>query len=480
MPSTSDQFRKPHGRPLASAWDEGPDTIVWIATKRGTGGMSIMWWEFRHAVAKFPPLDDEFPATRSYLRHMEKARNIRYAVDIALKDTPVVLLHGVRQTGKTTLAKAIARERGARYVTLDDHPTLEAALNDPPAFIQGLGTLAVIDEVQNAPNIFRAIKASVDRDRRPGRFLLTGSANVLVLPRLGDSLAGRMEIIPLFPFAQDELLGRKSGFIDKVFAARPRMVDPTVLERKKIAVLVTAGGYPEVMTRKDAARRDAWYSAYITSILQRDVRDISNITGLTDLPRLLSALALRSSGLLNLADLSRSLDIPHSTLRRYMALLEATFLSTPLNAWHSNRGKRLVKAPKLHLADSGFAAHLAGIDKPADIMVSPSFGPLLETFVVNELRKIASWSKTRVKLHHFRTEAGREVDVVLEDNKGRIVGIEVKASMAVGSSDVSGLKHLRETAGDKWLRGILLHPGLGSTPFAKDIHAVPVSALWEW
>jgi predicted AAA+ superfamily ATPase len=418
--------------------------------------------------------------TIGYIRTMEKSRNLRLTVDIALKDTPVVLLHGARQTGKTTLVKAIARKRGARYVTLDDHSTLEAALADPPAFIQGMGRLAVIDEVQNAPNIFRAIKASVDRDRKPGRFLLTGSANVLVLPKLGDSLAGRMEIIPLHPFAQDELAGRKSGFVDQVFAARPRMQEPTPLDRKYIAARVIAGGYPEVMTRKEPARRDAWYGAYITSILQRDVRDISNITGLTDLPRLLQALAARSSGLLNLADLSRTLDIPHTTLRRYMALLEATFLSTPVEAWHAHRGRRLVKSPKLHLADSGFAAHLAGIDKPADILGSPSFGPLLETFVLNELRKMSGWSKVRVKPFHFRTEAGREVDIVLEDNRGRIVGVEVKAAMAIGSNDVAGLKHLREVAGDKWLRGILLHPGLAITPFAKDIHAVPLSALWEW
>lgn len=405
---------------------------------------------------------------------------MRFAVDAALKDTPVVLVNGARQTGKTTMVKTIARERGAAYVTLDDHPTLEAALSDPPAFIQGLGRMAVIDEVQNAPNIFRAIKASVDRDRKPGRFLLTGSANVLVLPKLGDSLAGRMEIIGLHPFAQDELAGRKSGFIDRAFATKPLMGRPKILERKQIAALVTAGGYPEVMTRKDVARRRAWYGAYITSILQRDVRDISNITGLTDLPRLLQALAGRSSGLLNLSDLSRTLDIPHSTLRRYMSLLEATFLSTPLLAWSTNRNKRLVKAPKLHLADSGFAAHLSGLDTPADVVSTPAFGPLLETFVVNELRKIAGWSRTPVNLYHYRTEGGREVDIVLEDARGRIVGIEVKAGMAVGTGDIAGLKDLREAAGDKWVRGILLHPGLGITPFAKDIHAVPMSALWEW
>jgi predicted AAA+ superfamily ATPase len=405
---------------------------------------------------------------------------MRHAVDIALKDTPVVLVNGARQTGKTTLVRAAAKVKGSTYVTLDDHGTLQAALNDPPGFIQGLGRYAVIDEVQNAPNLFRAIKASVDRDRRPGRFLLTGSANVLMLPKLGDSLAGRMEILTLHPFAQDELHGRKSGFIDKVFSARPVLAPVTLLERKQVAALVTAGGYPEVMGRREAVRRAAWYGAYITSILQRDVRDISNITGLTDLPRLLHALAARSSGLLNLADLSRTMDIPHSTLRRYMSLLEATFLSTPLNAWSANRARRLVKAPKLHLADSGFAAHLAGIDTPARLLDAPALGPLLETFVVNELRKMAGWSKARVTLHHYRTETGREVDVVLEDAKGRIVGIEVKAAIAVGGNDIAGLKDLREAAGKNWVRGLVLHPGLGITPFAKDIHAVPLSALWEW
>jgi len=411
---------------------------------------------------------------------MTKDRNIKYAVDVSLKDTPVVLVNGARQTGKTTLVKAIAKARNARYVTLDDHGTLEAALSDPPGFIQGLGRFAVIDEVQNAPYLFRSIKASVDRDRKPGRFLLSGSANVLVLPRLGDSLAGRMEIHALHPFAQDELLDRKSGFIDKVFTARPDMAATTILERKQVAAIVCAGGYPEVMTRRDVPRRDAWYSAYITSILQRDVRDISNITGLTDLPRLLLALASRSSGLLNLADLSRTMDIPHSTLRRYMALLEATFLNVPLGAWSTHRGKRLVKAPKVHLADSGFAAYLAGAGTPAGLLAGQAFGPLLETFVVNELRKMSGWGKTRVKAYHYRTETGREVDIVLEDAKGRVVGIEVKAALAVGSSDIAGLKDLREAAGRNWVRGIVIHPGLGITPFARDLHAVPLSALWEW
>ncbi len=408
-----------------------------------------------------------------------KSRNIKHYIDIALKDTPVVLVNGARQTGKTTLVQEIAKKRKATYVTFDDQSTLASALNDPPGFIQDLGAFAVIDEVQNSPNIFRAIKASVDRDRRPGRFLLTGSANVLVLPKLGDSLAGRMEIIPLFPFAQDELHGRKGTFIDKVFASK-LPTGPTAITRKALATLVHGGGYPEVMGRRDTARREAWYRSYIRSILQRDVRDISNVTGLTDLPKLLTALAVRSSGLLNISDISRTMDLPHTTLRRYLALLEATFLSTPLPAWSGHRGRRLTKSEKMHLADSGFAAHLCGIATPAQLHTSMYFGNLLETFVVNELRKLATWSRTSVQLHHFRTEAGREVDVVLEDMRGRITGIEVKAAEAVSASDFKGLYELKDIAGDKWTRGIILHSGKHIVPFQKDMHAVPMSALWEW
>lgn len=409
-----------------------------------------------------------------------KPRNLRHYVDIAMKDTPVVLVNGARQTGKTTLVKDIAGLKKASYVTLDDHADLDAALNDPAGFIAGLGPHAVIDEVQNAPNIFRAIKASVDRDRRPGRFLLTGSANVLVLPKLGDSLAGRMEIITLYPMAQDELAGRKSGFIDAAFGKRLPAKAPSHHDRAKLARMVFAGGYPEVMGRADSARRKAWFRAYVTGVLQRDVRDISNIADLTAMPKLLAQLAMRSSGLMNLADISRGIDAPHSTLRRYLALLEATFLHVPLRPWTANRSNRLVKAEKIHLSDSGFAAHLCGINSAGDLAKSERFGLLLETFVVNELRKMAGWSKTTVEPYHFRNEKAREVDVVLEDSAGRVVGIEVKSSASIASDDLAGLKQLREAAGSKWVRGIVLHSGPGITGFGKDLHAVPMSALWEW
>jgi len=409
-----------------------------------------------------------------------KARNLRHYIDIALRDTPVVLVNGARQTGKTTLVKEVAAKRKAAYVTLDDHGSLDAALNDPSGFIADLGPFAVIDEVQNAPNIFRAIKASVDRDRRPGRFLLTGSANVLVLPKLGDSLAGRMEIVTLHPMAQDELAGRKSTFIDTVFGRALPRTPLGHCDRTKLARKVFVGGYPEVMGRAESARRNAWFKAYVTGILQRDVRDISNISDLTAMPKLLAQLALRSSGLMNLADIGRGIDTPHTTLRRYLALLEATFLHVPLKPWTASRSNRLVKAEKIHLSDCGFAAHLCGIHSAIDLGKSDRFGNLLETFVVGELRKMSGWSKVPVEAYHFRNEKAREVDVVLEDIAGRVVGIEVKASSSIGSDDLIGLKQLRDTAGKKWVRGIVLHSGPDITGFNKDLHAVPMSALWEW
>lgn len=409
-----------------------------------------------------------------------KERNITSAVTAAIKDTPVILVNGARQTGKTTMVRELARKRKATYITLDDHAALDAALNDPAGFVASLGDFAVVDEVQNAPNIFRAIKASVDRDRRPGRFLLTGSANVLALPRMGDSLAGRMEIITLYPFAQDELAGRRSTFIDALFKARLPLTYTGTADRAAIARRVFAGGYPEVRTRKDPARRAAWYKAYITTILQKDVRDIINIADLTALPKLLTQLALRSSGLLNIAHVARDTELPHTTLRRYMALLGTTFLFTPLLPWSNKRAKRLVKAPKVHLADCGFATWLCGIYSPGELVKNPMWGHLLETFVVNEVRKLATWAKNPVDLFHFRMDTGKEVDVVLEDARGRIIGIEVKSSASIDRSDLYGLLELREAAGKNWVRGIVLHSGPAVTPFSKDLHAVPMSALWEW
>jgi len=290
-------------------------------------------------------------------------RNIWNSLAEAMADTPVVLINGARQTGKSTLAKWYTENiSGGRYLTLDDATVLAAATQDPAGFLSGLDGPVVLDEIQHAPGLFPAVKAEVDRDRRPGRFLLTGSADVLLLPDLSESLAGRMEILTLWPFSDGEMMESNASFIDQVFSENSVSSPQSPESRQELLQRIIIGGFPEVVSRKDARRRNAWFGSYITTILQRDVRDLANIEHLTLLPRLLSLLATRSSCLLNYSELSRSLALPQSTLKRYMALLETTFLVQLLPPWSANLGKRLVKSPKIMLCDTGLMAYLLGMD----------------------------------------------------------------------------------------------------------------------
>ena len=405
-------------------------------------------------------------------------RNLAHAVKAALADTPVVFLAGARQTGKSTLAKALAARRGGHYVTLDDATVLAAASGDAAGFIRGLEGFVVIDEVQKAPQLFPAIKAAVDSNRRPGRFLLTGSANVLLLPRASESLAGRMEVLTLAPLSQGERQGLREAFIDGVFMRKLPM--PRGLrDKESLARLLVTGGYPEVVARRQEQRQQAWFGAYLTAILQRDVRELANIEGLVELPRLLKLLAARTSGLLNYSELSRSSQMAQSTLKRYIALLETVFLFQPLQAWSANLGKRLIKSPKIHLVDTGLAAYLAGYGESRLKQDSSFYGHLLEAFVVAELRKQMSWSRTRVSLFHYRTTTGREVDVIIEDAEGRIVGIEVKAAATLTQRDLAGLRSLAEECGKHFRRGVVLYGGDELVPFSDTLCAMPVGMLWR-
>lgn len=392
----------------------------------------------------------------------------------ALGDTPVVLLHGARQTGKTTLVRALSAELEADYLTFDDAAVRAAAEADPESFLARFGGTAIIDEVQRVPELALALKASVDRDRRPGRFLLTGSANVLHVPRLADALAGRMEVQTLWPLSQGEIAGREDDLLTALFAddfpiAAHRNPESPLVDR------VCAGGYPEVLQRKAADRRAAWFTAYINTILSRDIRDLANIAGLTDFPRLLALLASRVGGLLNFADVARSVQLPQTTLKRYLALLETTFLVKLLPAWSSNLGLRLAKAPKIYLADTGLLAHLLKFDR--DRLDPTMFGHVLENFVVMELCKQQTWSAVRAQMFHFRTQAGREVDLVIEGPGGKLVGVEIKAAAGVDSSD---FRHLRELAAlPKFHRGVVVYTGTETLPFGDGMVAIPVAEIWR-
>lgn len=407
-------------------------------------------------------------------------RSIVPAVAAALEDTPVVFLNGARQAGKSTLAKRLVEQSlMAEYVTLDDPGALAAAQEDPGSFVAGRHRL-VIDEVQRVPDLFLALKATVDRDRRPGRFLLTGSANVLLLPGLARTLAGRMEILPLWPFSQGELESRKEGFIDAAFKGGAGLYKSTPpMERRELLARILSGGFPEAAGRKSDDRRNAWFSSYVGTLLQREIRDLANVDGLAIMPRLLSLIATHAGSLLNYSELSRSSGLPLSTLKRYVALWEATYLVQPVPAWSSNLGKRLVRSPKLYLNDSGLLAYLLQAT-PQRLSEQPAlWGPLLENFVVMELHKQAAWSRTKPRLFHFRTHSGQEVDVLLEDRAGRLVGIEVKARAAASGEDFRALRTLAADLGKRFVAGIVLYTGTAAYPFGPRMYALPVSALWR-
>lgn len=398
----------------------------------------------------------------------------------ALADRPVVLLHGARQVGKTTLARTIAGAgRSFRYVTFDDLTAVSAARADPAGFLAGITEPVVLDEIQRVPELFVAIKAAVDRNRQPGRFLLTGSANVLLLPQLSEALVGRMEVTTLWPFSQGEIEGAVEGFVDAAFDDAAPKIDPTPLPRP-LDARILRGGYPEAIAMTAPDRRAAWFEAYLTTLLARDVRDLARIEGLAELPRLVSLIATRPMALLNYAELVRSAGLTQSTLKRYFALLQSVFLVRTLPPWHGNLGKRLVKTPKILLTDSGLAAHLMGIDASRLQRDRTLLGGLLESFVTMELVKQIGWSVARPSLYHFRSHAGDEVDLVLEQRSGVLVGIEVKSATTVTAADFKGLRVLQELVGRRFHRGVILYTGAEVISFGPRLFAVPIDALWRW
>lgn len=454
----------------------------------------IRWPIFSQQVVEFQPID-------GYDSLMIR-RNVSELLIAALSDTPVVFLQGPRQSGKSTLVRWLAETtHKAQYLSLDDAAVLSAADRDPQGFISGLPRRVVLDEVQRVPDLFLAIKREVDRSREPGRFLLTGSAQVLLLPSISESLAGRMEIITLWPFSQGELTAHKEAFIDRAFGSstppapdawassscseasssepRERPAPDGIADRAGAAGRVAAGGYPEIINRKRRDRRQAWFGSYVTTILQRDVRDLARIEGLSDLPRLLALLAARTSRILNISDLSRDMAMPQTTLKRYVTLLEAAFLIRRVRPWLPDVGKRIVKSSKLMLCDPGLATYLTGYDETYLMDHPLVWGHALENFVGMEILKQCGWCRTDVNLYHYRTHGGREVDFVLQNRTGRIVGVEVKSSLPRSGAS-AGLTDLANTAGDRFVRGIVLYPGDAVVPLSRNMHAVPLEALWTW
>ena len=402
-------------------------------------------------------------------------RRIEARIAEALSDTPVVLIAGPRQAGKTTLVRQLATV-GMRYLTLDDELTLLSAKDDPVGMIRSLDR-AIIDEIQRAPQLLLAIKKSVDENRRPGRFLLTGSANVMVLPAVADSLAGRMERLVLLPLSQSELYGSTANWIDAAFAGRLLNVTTPVVGQALVEA-VLRGGYPEAIARTGARRRSVWARQYLDAIIQRDVRDVASIDKLDQLPIFLRALAQVSGQMSNYTQLGGQVGLDSKTAARYVGVFEQMFLLKRVEVWARNQLKRVIKTPKLQFIDAGLLATLLDLGADEVQRDRRRFGSVLETFVYGELLKHSSTAEGDYRLLYYRDVDMFEVDIVIENASGDLIGVEVKATATVKASDLRGLKKFASVAGDKFKMGVLLYDGTESMPLGDGLWAAPLSTLW--
>ena len=402
----------------------------------------------------------------------------RFAAELvttALKDTPVVMVTGPRQCGKTTLVRdLIASNR--EFITLDDDTVLASARSDPTGLVRGLNR-TTIDEVQRAPDLLRAIKRSVDDDRRAGRFLLTGSANILTLPQVSESLAGRMEIVSLLPLSQTEIRRRKPTFLKSAFEGK--LGKPAeMMIGDDLVQTVLIGGYPEMLRRRDPKRRQAWARDYVKAIVQRDVRDIAEVEKLEQMPRLLQILAHHSGQLTNFTQVGGQIGFDDKTTRKYVSILEQLFLVRRVEPWFRNQLKRLVKTPKLHFLDSGLLGTLLRATAEQVARDRSIFGTLLETFVFSEVLKQASWLDESCAVYHYRDKDQDEVDLVIEAGDGALVGIEIKASATVNAGDFKGLRKLAAASERDFRLGLVLYDGTRAVPFGERLFAAPIPCLW--
>ena len=389
-----------------------------------------------------------------------------------------MLVNGARQAGKSTLTRlSIAEISEATVRLLDDPSTLRAAHDDPSTFVDHDG-LMVIDEIQLAPELLRPIKLKVDLDPRPGQFILTGSSRVLALRTLPDALPGRMEIIELWPFAQGEIAGGADRFVDAVFRDGAAVDHTSDQRQRDYLERAVIGGFPEAV-RRAPRRRAAFFDSYLSTLIERDVLELSAIERRGELLRLLALLAGRAAHLLVPGTLSGQSGIPRTTLIRYLELLNSVFLIKSIPAWSSNLTHRAVGASKLAFVDTGIACHLIGQDAARLAEPGGVAGHVMENFVLMELARQLTWNEQRATLYHYRTKDGIEVDAILETPDGRIVGVEVKAGATVRTEDLRGLRHLAKLVGDQFVAGYVLYTGQQTLPFGDNIRAVPLDALWR-
>jgi len=414
-------------------------------------------------------------------------RHITPRIRQSLAASPVVFLNGARQVGKSTLVHQLIDELAngqgpTRYVSFDKPTVMASAASSPEAFLKfGEGTL-IIDEVQMVPEIFRALKVVVDELRlkdpssAQGRFLLTGSANILALPRLSEALVGRMSILTMYPLSTAEAIGVKGVGLDRIWRQDfSSMTDP----RLGLTDAIKLASFPEIH-RAAREQRETWFDGYLNTLLQRDIRMFADLEKASLLPQLLRVLAVRAGGLINDSDIARELGMNSVTEKSYRNTLKMMFLNLDVPSWHRNIGKRLVKASKGYLVDTMMQAYLLGVDIDRLPENRPElYGHLVENFAATELVKLMTVSAERSTLYHFRTSDHYEVDFVLEKPDGSILGIEVKSGGQVSAQDFKGLKTLSTMARASFHSGIVLYAGEEVLPFGDRLWAVPFRILWQ-
>jgi uncharacterized protein len=412
------------------------------------------------------------------------ARHLQPVIAQRLAEEPVVILTGARTVGKSTLLAAYSQVHGTPVTDLDDIPTRRAVAADPTLFTSGRAEPICLDEFQHVPVLLDAIKAELNRDLRPGRFLLTGSTRYGTLPRASQSLTGRAHVMTLWPLSQGELRGEKETFLDVLMSDPASLTtpEPSRTDRSGYERMVLAGGFPIALARPTPTARDRWFRDFVDLVVERDVLEIRRVRQRRVLPLILRHLAAQTACVLNVSSIAATVQLESRLVGDFVSLMESVFLVHRLEAFGRTLSSRVGRMPKVHLVDSGLAAYLLGISEPKLASRDPStlteFGHVVETFAVNELIKQAGWSSAQVRFAHFRTRDGHEVDLVAESGEGKAAAIEVKASATIADPDFRGLRLLRDRLGADFLGGVLLNLGQRSYTYDDRLHVMPLDRLW--
>lgn len=392
---------------------------------------------------------------------------------------PVMLIVGPRQCGKTTLSKAIGQDLGMSYISCDNISTLASIQFDPAGFLNNQAKPLIIDEAQRAPELFLPIKVDVDDNRNPGRYLLTGSANPLLVPNLGDGLTGRMGICNMWPLSQGEIRGVKENFLKSLFGNEYWKAGYPIMSQHEIVEILMKGGFPNVVAARSSEERREWCNDYLFNALQKDINDLSRIEHFSQMPSLLYSIANRIGSPININSLTALMRTSEATIRRYIELLKSLFLLYPLPSWSRNIDKKLSKASKIYFSDTALLLKSMDFDEERLLKLPNVLRQVFENFVVMELVKQATWSPEPIKLHHYRTHDQKEVDIVLESPSGKVIGIEIKLSSIVRQDDLKGLMSLKDYCGSDFHKGIIFYTGDKTLPFGDSFTALPITALWE-